>query len=179
MKVSVQPHPTKYHTVQLFLDDVYTGDEQVSDQLWEQLYPAKTHILEAVDDIDDDDLDDDEEVVQKEGIPEEFLFESKMIFISNLKTIPQAIGDRCLSIALNYTKDQALDLIQSKMEHLCPEYPELTMKDKQEVIDFMREHKHIAPRFSFRMFITIASLKMSGSSTWKQWAYLQMKEAQE
>lgn len=172
MTVSLKIHPTKTNTIQLYLNEKYVGDETLSNEAFSRLSLKENSLVEAT-------FDDDDEPAEDDGkIPEEFLFESKMIFISNLKDIPQAIGDRVLAVALNYTKDQALDLVQSKMEHLCPEYPELTLKDKQEIIDFMRTNKGHAPRITFRMFIAIAVLKMSGSPQWKQWAYLQMKEAQ-
>ena len=124
----------------------------------------------ADDESYDDDLDTDDG-----EMPEEFLFESKMIFLSNLKDIPPAVGDRCISIGLHYTKDQALDLIEHKLDSLCPEYPELTLPMKKKIVNFMRKHQSQAKRFSFRSFLHIATIYMSGDPNWEQWALIQMK----
>lgn len=124
---------------------------------------------ELGDEFVDSDMGDDGE------IPETFLFESKLIFISNLNKVPQAVGDRSMTIQLNYTKDQALKLIESKLEHLCPQYPELNMKAKKEIIKTMREFSSVVPRFSFRMFEKCAVLYMSGDPQWKQWARIQLR----
>lgn len=127
--------------------------------------------------VEDEDLIEDDDVIEQDGatVPESFLFESKLIFLSNLKEIPPAVGDRCLSIGLHYTKDQALSLIESKLEHLCPEYPELDLNTKKEIVAFMRKHKSQATRFSFRSFIHIATIYMSGDPDWEKWALIQMK----
>ena len=119
--------------------------------------------------------EDDENLDTDDGeMPEEFLFESKMIFLSNLKEIPPAVGDRCISIGLHYTKDQALDLIETKLDSLCPEYPELSLDMKKKIVNFMRKHKGAAKRFSFRSFLHIATIYMSGDPNWEQWALIQM-----
>lgn len=127
-------------------------------------------------DSDEDGMDDFVDTESDDGeIPDTFLFESKMIFISNLEKVPQAVGDRSMTIQLTYTKEQALQLIESKLAHLCPEYPELNMKAKKEIIAAMREFAGVVPRFSFRMFEKCAVLYMSGSPEWKQWARIQLK----
>lgn len=129
-------------------------------------------------DSDEDEFETDDDALDTDDdgqIPETFLFESKIIFISNLDKVPQAVGDRCMTIQLNFTKDQALRLIESKLEHLCPEYPELTMKAKKEIIATMREFSKVVSRFSFRMFEKCAVLYMSKNPEWKQWARIQLR----
>ena len=126
----------------------------------------------------DEEMGDENEMVDtgdEEEMPEEFLFESKIIFLSNLKDIPTAVGDRCLSIGLHYTKDQALDLIESKLDSLCPEYPQLTLDMKKKIVNFMRKYQGQTKRFSFRSFLHIATIYMSGDPNWEQWALIQLK----
>ena len=143
--------------------------------------PPKEAIKEAkkkpiMDDEDEDGDDDFIDTDEDDGeIPPEFKFESKMIFLSNMKEIPEAVGDRCLTIGLHYTKSQALDLIQSKLEFLCPEYPELTIDKKNTIIAFMRKYQGHTARISFRSFIHIATIYMSGVEDWEKWALIQMK----
>lgn len=122
-----------------------------------------------------DDMGDEELDTDGGEMPDEFLFESKMIFLSNLKDIPPAVGDRCITIGLHYTKDQALDLIEHKLDSLCPEYPELSLAMKKKIVNFMRKHQSQAKRFSFRSFLHIATIYMSGDPNWEQWALIQMK----
>jgi hypothetical protein len=110
-----------------------------------------------------------------DSVPDEFLFESKMIFISNKTDIPETIGDRCLAIQLNYTKDQALKIIETKLDSLCPEYPDLSLEDKKLILKFMKQHKAQATTISFRTFIHIAVLFMSHDPHWMQWALIQLK----
>lgn len=114
--------------------------------------------------------------IEEDGsIPDEFLFESKLIFISNLDEIPSAIGDRVLSIQLNYSKEQALELINQKLEHLVPEYPDLTLDDKKEILSFIRKHKNKTARISLRTFIHIASIWKSNHPNREAWALVQLK----
>jgi hypothetical protein len=116
-----------------------------------------------------------EEPEDETQVPDEFMFESKMIFISNQMDIPPAIGDRCLAIQLNYTKEEALAMIEEKLTLLCPEYPDLSLDDKKEVLKFMRQHKAQATSISYRSFIHIAVLFMSHDPHWMQWALIQLR----
>jgi hypothetical protein len=124
---------------------------------------------------DFEDEDDEELLDTEESIPETFLFESKLLFISNLSRIPSAVGDRCITIQLNYTKEQALKLIESKLEALCPEYPQLTLKDKKKIIAVMRKYAFTVTRFSFRMFEKCAVLYLSGDPEWEKWCSVQLR----
>lgn len=127
-------------------------------------------------DIPDEEIEGEDLDTEEDGeIPESFLFESKIIFLSNLTEIPGAVGDRCLSIGLHYTKNQALDLIESKLDGLCPEYPELDLETKKKIVAFMRKYQGQTKRISFRSFIHIATIYMSGSPDWEKWALIQMK----
>jgi len=112
---------------------------------------------------------------ESESIPDEFRFESKIIFISNLTEIPESIGDRTLAIQLNYDKDQALKLIEQKLEYLVPEYPDLTIEDKRNILFFMRKHKSKAEKINFRVFIHLASIYKSDDPDKEKWMFLQLK----
>lgn len=165
----------------------------------ETLFEKRTHRLPDVPDTlikyseaDGDDEDEDEDIFglvggdeelegdmvdtqDEDTIPEDFLFESRMIFVSNLAKVPPAVGDRCLTIQLTYTKEQALQLIESKLEGLCPQYPELKLKDKKEIIKVMKKYQKVTPRFSFRMFEKCAVLFMSGDPDWEKWCMIQLR----
>lgn len=108
-------------------------------------------------------------------VPDEFMFESKVIFISNLEELPEALGDRVLAIQLNYDKDSALKVIDTKLAELVPEYPELTLDSKREILAFLQAHKKEAKHISIRTFIHIASIWMSNDPDKEKWALIQLR----
>jgi hypothetical protein len=108
-------------------------------------------------------------------VPDDFLFESKIIFISNLEEIPKALGDRVLAIQLNYNKEQALNLIDEKLQTLVPEYPELTIEHKREILAFLRKYKNSAKHISLRTFVHIASIWASNDPEKEKWALVQLQ----
>lgn len=107
-------------------------------------------------------------------VPDEFMFESKMVFISNLTEIPEALADRVLAIQLNYDKEQALQLVDKKLQTLVPEYPELTMEDKKEILAFLRKYKKEAKHISLRTFVHVASIWVSNDPEKEKWALVQL-----
>lgn len=108
-------------------------------------------------------------------VPDDFLFESKVVFISNLEEIPKALGDRVLAIQLNYDKDQALNLIDEKLQTLVPEYPELTIEHKREILAFLRKYKGTAKHISLRTFVHVASIWASNDPEKEKWALVQLQ----
>ena len=114
---------------------------------------------------------------EEESVPDEFQFDSKLIFISNLTDIPPTIDSRLsFAIQLNYNKEQALQMIESKLGELVPEYPDLTIDDKMEILNFMKKHKEVPERISFRTFLHLAVIWKSGDPNRDQWALLQLRQ---
>ena len=108
------------------------------------------------------------------SIPDEFYVDSKVIFISNYPDIPSMIDDDILSIQLNYTKEQALSTIKARLEELLPEYPELTIEDKMEVLSFIKKNKK-GSTVTLSEFIHIAMIWRSRDTNREQWALKQLK----
>lgn len=119
-----------------------------------------------------------DEGVEGGQIPESFEFTSRVVFISNYTKIPQAVGDRTWSIELNLTKEQIVQLIESRLANVLSDDPSITIEDKKFVLDFMRENTRVARKVSFRQFMFLTTLYKSMTDridTWKQWAKILMK----
>lgn len=110
-------------------------------------------------------------------VPDKFQFTSRIIFISNLMKVPQPMLDRCISIGLLLTKEQILDLIESKLEFIMKkEAPEISLELKKEVLAFMRQYVHrIGKPLTFRLFMQLCALFYSGHPEAKKMAYMTMR----
>ena len=113
---------------------------------------------------------------EEEGVPDRFQFTSRIIFISNLMKVPQPMLDRCISIGLLLTKEQILDLIESKLEFImAKEAPQVTLELKKEVLAFMRKYVHrIGKPLTFRLFMQLCAMFYSGHPEAKKMAYMTM-----
>jgi hypothetical protein len=111
-------------------------------------------------------------------IPKTFEFTGSAIFVSNrkLSKIDSAIRDRSLApIELDMSRSQIIDRIERILEHLKPgddgeNVGDLSMSDKQEVLDWYRETmiKYNRNNLSLRSFKTAMKYYMMDSSNWKE-----------
>jgi len=109
------------------------------------------------------------------GVPDRFQFTSRIIFISNLMKVPQPLMDRCISIGLLLTKQQILDLIDSKLEHLMTDAPEVSLEEKKKVLAFMQKYIHrIGKPLTFRLFQQLVAIYHSGHPDALKMMYLTM-----
>lgn len=105
----------------------------------------------------------------RRSIPPKFLFESKIIFLSNLSKIDPAILSRIASVEINFGKEDMLGYIKSKLSSLKDDYDEADMQDRLACFDLL---VGISPRMqdvSFRDYINILgtylSFKRDGNMT--------------
>lgn len=90
--------------------------------------------------------------------PERFIFKSKIIFISNVTTIPQPISDRAMACEMNITKEQFFVLLRLRLGNLFADVPDVTIEDKERIFNFMQEHKRIIKNTTFRLFQKLTNL---------------------
>lgn len=155
---------------------------------------AKKHPFLESDDDEDIYEDDEEDIDERdigaldpnvdpaygvdatEGVPDKFQFTSRIIFISNLMSLPQPLMDRCISIGLLLTKEQVLDLIDHKLDNLMKkDAPYVTLDEKKEVLAFMRKYAHrISKPLTFRLFQQLVAIYHSGHPDAKKMMYLTM-----
>lgn len=129
----------------------------------------------TVDDIMD--AEDKMYDTEDEGIPDNFEFQSKVIFLTDLPTVPEDFRDIPTCIELNYSKEQALSLIEANLEDIMVGFSEVTMPRKREILQFMRLNKGMAKSFNYSTFWHIAMVYMSGLKNWQRWATAQLTGA--
>ena len=110
-----------------------------------------------------------------ESIPEEFLFTSKLIVLSQETEIPAYIPQDILSFQLNYGRKQAVEQIDQSLEGIGTEYPELTLEDKREVLSFIRKHKSATTEVSLKTFLHIALLYKTRDPSKEVWMLSQLQ----
>jgi hypothetical protein len=90
--------------------------------------------------------------------PDRFIFKSKIIFISNVTTIPQPISDRAMACEMNITKEQFFVLLRLRLNSLFADVTEVTIEDKERIFSFMQEHRRLIKNTTFRLFQKLTNL---------------------
>jgi len=90
-----------------------------------------------------------------DDIPPVFDYKARVIMLSNKPKdfFDPAVISRSLTIELNFTVEQMLELIKSKLEFLGDESWELTLQDKMEVYDFYKDIQLRLSQVSLRTFV--------------------------
>ena len=105
--------------------------------------------------------------VQDMGLPESFEFKGRIIFVSNLRNVNQALMSRCLNVDLNMTPDELVDRMEAIGTKMCPEIAE---NEHEEIIKHIRKHKDQFADLSLRTYLKVANLVISGEEDWKELA---------
>jgi len=102
--------------------------------------------------------------------PNQFPFTGRVIFISNIHESKMDAAIKSRSFVIDITL-QAKDVF-NRMESILPELmPESSMKDKQVVLDFLKEkHEKTNKAVDIRTLINGVKCKESGSSRWEHLA---------
>jgi hypothetical protein len=110
------------------------------------------------------------------SVPSEFEFNSRVIFISNLTKVPDALADRCVSIEMNFTKEQIIEYIKTKLNDVI-KGTNATIEDAVDAWNFINKYLHVAKKVSFRLFQYVLSMKTSGNPDWQRMSYIFMKSS--
>ena len=112
---------------------------------------------------------------EDKAIPDEFILDSKVVFISDYPEIPEDILDEDIfSVQLNYTKSQAAILLDARLEELLPEYPDLTLAEKKEILSTIKRYKKSAD-ITLKDFIHVAVIWKSGEPNKESWIQSQLR----
>jgi len=124
----------------------------------------------------DDILDSEDKIynTEEKGIPDLFEFKSKVVFITNFPTIPEGYQEIPFAAELNYTKEQALSLVEANLNNIMVDFPDFNLKRKREVLRFMRDNRATSRYFDYNTFWHIAMIYMSGLKSWKRWGLVQL-----
>lgn len=106
-----------------------------------------------------------------ETIPSVFDFKARVIMLSNkqLDFFDPAVVSRSLTVELNFTVEEMLELIKSKLDNLGDPSWDLTLQDKMDVYDF---YKEIIPRLSqvsLRTFVFALQGKSIANALGQDW----------
>jgi len=135
------------------------------------------------------DMTSDEGVESKS----DFAFNSVVVFLTNIKRVPQPLQDRCWTLEMIFNNQQVSDLIQKTLIDVEPEASSEDLStvynfmdsqsaekiNKQTVLDFMKEvdAANITNRtFSYRLFSRCLCLYMATKHTddWKKFIMIEM-----
>lgn len=116
-------------------------------------------------------------------IPDDFEFKSKMVFISNLMDFPAAIKSRCISVKIDMTVDQTLELIKANLTGVMAQHTEITIDMKMEVFEFLVDNARSIQTIDYRQFgfamipymgIVLAGGNPTTDTSWQDSVLIQM-----
>lgn len=104
-----------------------------------------------------------------DDLPRRFLFEGKVIFISNVASgdFPQPLITRALRCDVELTMDERFE----RMKQILPSPKfagDVPMEIKQEAYNFLWDNREIAQEISSRALLNIIQVAASGSKLWKR-----------
>lgn len=137
--------------------------------------------------------------------PTDFIFDSKMVFLTNYPKIPQALQDRCWALQMIFTNEQIMDIIEVNIAKIAPdkvpearelylmtqfnsttgEYEEFAdiegnELDTKAVVEFMRTQSMsglVKRKYSVRIFKRLLALYLATKHTpmWKPLLKMELK----
>jgi len=104
-----------------------------------------------------------------DDLPRRFLFEGKVIFISNVASedFPQPLISRSLRCDVELTIEERFE----RMRQILPSpkfAPGIPMEIRQMAFDFLWEHREDAAEISSRSLLNVIQVAASGSKLWKR-----------
>jgi hypothetical protein len=107
--------------------------------------------------------------------PNEFLYDSITIFITNYKKVPQPIQDRCWILQMEFNNRQIIELIRESLKVIAPDADEDILDEAYELVDIrlvqeevlnlftkMEEHNLLGRKLSHRVFNRVVVLMSLG-----------------
>jgi hypothetical protein len=138
------------------------------DAAWKNEVSA--NLLKAALDSDDDRwVSWNVESSANDDLPRRFLFEGRVIFISNVASedFPQPLVSRSLRADIELTIEERFE----RMRQILPSEkfaPGVDMKVKNMAYDFLWEHRADAAEISSRSLLNVIQVANSGSKLWKR-----------
>jgi len=101
-------------------------------------------------------------------LPDKFKFSGKIIIVTNLHwgELNTALKSRLPNTEISFNEKSFLRIIEKMLKYFNPDMP---MKDKQEVFDYLLEltKKHKGVKLDLRTFSICIDIRLSTSSDWK------------
>lgn len=137
------------------------------DTAWQNLVGA--NLLKAALDTDEDRWITWSAESYDQSLPKRFLFEGRVIFISNVASedFPQPLITRSLRADVELTTEECFE----RMLQILPSEkfaPGVDMEVKQMAYEFLYENREIAAEISSRSLLNVIQVANSGSKLWKR-----------
>lgn len=138
------------------------------DAAWQN--PVGANLLKAALDSDEDRwITWSVEGSENSGLPKRFLFEGRVIFISNVKSedFPQPLITRSLRADVELTTEECFE----RMLQILPSEkfaPGVAMEVKQMAYDFLYKNREMAAEISSRSLLNVIQVANSGSKLWER-----------
>lgn len=103
-------------------------------------------------------------------VPNRFVFDGQIIFISNLdiNQIDPAVRTRSYTININLTEEQVFVIMEKSLPNILPN---VDLATKKEVLDFLKtEHSSSEETVNMRTLIKAIKIRLSGAPNWKKLA---------
>lgn len=111
-----------------------------------------------------------ESPTESRPVPNRFIFEGQIIFISNLpmSKVDNAVKTRSYTIEIDVTEDELFNIMERNLAGILPT---VDMNVKKEVLDFLRsEYKNSEENINVRTLIKAIKIRLSGAPNWKKLA---------
>lgn len=107
---------------------------------------------------------------ESKPVPNRFVFDGQIIFISNLdiNQIDPAVRTRSYTININLTEDQVFVIMEKSLPNILPN---VDLGLKKEVLEFMKnEYSSSEETVNMRTLIKAIKIRLSGAPNWKKLA---------
>lgn len=111
---------------------------------------------------------DKESPTESKPVPNKFIFDGQMIFISNLpmSKIDNAVRTRSYTIEINVSEGEMFDIMEKNLPSILPN---VDMGIKKEVFDYVKsEYKASEENINVRTLIKAIKIRLSGAPNWKK-----------
>ncbi len=138
------------------------------DSMWD--HPTSQNMLKtALDSYDVRRISWLSEIRGETGLPKSFLFEGKIIFVSNLSLteLDQAVLSRCLYVDVSMDADEKIERIRAIAPAIRPEMDQI-MRD--EAFQLLSEKRREIGDLNIRTYLKVLEIRHAGHKDWRDMA---------
>mgnify|MGYP005838822209 CR=1 FL=1 len=112
-----------------------------------------------------------------------FRVTSSFVIITNYKKVPQPIQDRCHTLAMIFTEEQVIDIINRALANVEPK--NVDIDTKKFILEWIKERmksRYALQPLSFRVYSRIAEIYINAKNqgidelTWQKWAFTALRQ---
>jgi len=138
------------------------------DSMWD--HPTSQNMLKtALDSYDVRRISWLSEIRGETGLPKNFLFEGKIIFVSNLSLteLDQAVLSRCLYVDVSMDADEKIERIKAISPAIRPE---MAQEMRDEALELLAEKRHEIGDLNIRTYLKVLEIRHADHKDWRDMA---------